>query len=442
MTGIVTRLRERLGNSAIGRRLVGGTFWVFAGAVVQRGMTLVAMVVAARLLGTEQFGELGVIRNTTLMFTTIAGIGLGVTATRHVAQCRETDPARAGRIIGLSAGFAFLIGASGAVVLAIFAPWFASTLFAAPHLDGLLRLGAVMLLFSALIAAQRGALSGFEAFRARSAVDLAMGLLTLPAVVGGVILWGLPGAVGGLALSLSISWFISHVVLRRVARRWKVRITLRNVMNEVRLLWSFSLPATINSAMFTPVNWVAAVILIHQVNGYEELGLFNAANQVFIALSLFPQLLGQVVLPMLSNLRGGGDRRRYTKLMRVALASNLGVLVLCAVPLLLLAGPVMSVFGEEFVAGTQAMIVLVLAAILMGAAQVLTHSIIASGRVWYSVGINVVGATALISLTWLLRERGALGLAIATAVAYGVRFALSALAAPLITNSAWGSTGD
>jgi O-antigen/teichoic acid export membrane protein len=396
-------------------------------------MTLVSMVVAARLLGTEEFGELGVIRNTTLVFTTIAGIGLGVTATKHVAQCRETDPDRAGRIIGQSAGFAFVIGASGATILAIFAPWIASTLFAAPHLDGLLRLGAAMLLFSALIAAQRGALSGFEAFRARSAVDLVMGLITLPAVVAGVVLWGLPGAVGGLVVSQTISWFVSSVVLHQVARR--------RVMNEIRLLWSFSLPATINSAMFTPVNWVATVILVHQVDGYREMGLFNAANQVFVGLSMFPQLLGQVVLPMLSNLRGLGDRARYTKLMRVAVAANLGVLVVAAVPLVLLAGPVMGVFGEDFVAGARTLVVLVLAAILMGAGQVLTHSIVANGRVWISVGINVLGAAALIALTWLLRSHGALGLAIATAVAYGIRFGLCAVWAPIITHRTWSETG-
>ncbi len=435
-----TPFRNLLARSPLGQRLAGGAFWVFAGALVQRGLMMAAMVMSARLLGTERFGELGVIRNTTLMFTTIAGIGLMLTATRHVAQYRESDPERAGRIIGLSAAFAFGIGATGAVTLALFAPWFATTLFAAPHLDGLLRLGAVMLLFSALIAAQRGALSGFEAFRARSVVDLTTGLITFPAVVVGVLVWDLPGAVCGLVLSQALGWAISHVALRRVATSRSVPISLRGILREARLLWSFSLPATINSAMFAPVNWVAAVMLVNQPDGYEEMGLFNAAYQLFIALSLFPQLLGQVVLPMLSNLRSQGDRRRYVKLMRVAVAVNVGVLVLCALPLVALASPVMSIFGREFLAGTDALVVLALAATLLAASHVLTHSIVASGMVWVNVGINGLWAATLLAVAWTLRDRGALGLASAYAAAYGLRAVVSAIIAPIVHARTWSSS--
>jgi O-antigen/teichoic acid export membrane protein len=58
------------------------------------------------MLGKTGYGELGMIQTTVGMFGVFAGFGLGVTATKHVAEFRRSDPARAGRIIGLSSVFA------------------------------------------------------------------------------------------------------------------------------------------------------------------------------------------------------------------------------------------------------------------------------------------------------------------------------------------------
>ena len=51
------------------------------------------------------------IQSTVGMFGVFAGFGLGLTATKHVAEFRQSDPDRAGRIIGLSGLFA--IGPGG-----------------------------------------------------------------------------------------------------------------------------------------------------------------------------------------------------------------------------------------------------------------------------------------------------------------------------------------
>ena len=93
---------SRIENSPIGLRLARGVFWSMAGAVISRGLMLAASVLVARMLGKMGFGELGMIRSTVGMFGIFAGFGLGLTATKHVAEFRSSDPERAGRIISLS----------------------------------------------------------------------------------------------------------------------------------------------------------------------------------------------------------------------------------------------------------------------------------------------------------------------------------------------------
>ena len=171
---------NRLEASPIGYRLAKGVFWSMAGAVISRGLMLCATVLVARMLGKTIYGELGMIRSTVGMFGIFAGFGLGLTATKHVAQFRASDPERAGRIIALSWMVAVVTGGVMALGLFIFAPLLAEHTINAPHLTSVLRIGALILFINALNGAQTGALAGFEAFKTNAHVNLFDGLISFP----------------------------------------------------------------------------------------------------------------------------------------------------------------------------------------------------------------------------------------------------------------------
>lgn len=79
---------SRIEASEIGYRLATGTFWSLAGAVISRGLGIVASIMVARTLGRVGFGELGIIHSTLALFQLFAGFGLGVTTTKCVAEHR------------------------------------------------------------------------------------------------------------------------------------------------------------------------------------------------------------------------------------------------------------------------------------------------------------------------------------------------------------------
>jgi len=61
-------------------------FWSMAGAVISRGLMLVASIFVARMLGKTGFGELGMIQSTVGMFGVFAGFGLGLNCNK---ACRS-----------------------------------------------------------------------------------------------------------------------------------------------------------------------------------------------------------------------------------------------------------------------------------------------------------------------------------------------------------------
>lgn len=169
---------KRIEASDIGLRMARGLFWSMAGTVISRALMLLATILVARLLGKIEYGELGMIQSTVGMFGVFAGFGLGLTATKYVAELRESDPLRVGRILSLSTFVACFTGGLMALALLFFAPWLAEHTINAPHLVSQLRISAIVLFFSALNGAQTGALAGFEAFKDIAKINFSVGIIS------------------------------------------------------------------------------------------------------------------------------------------------------------------------------------------------------------------------------------------------------------------------
>ncbi len=389
-----------------------------AGAVISRGLMLCATVLVARMLGKTGFGELGMIQSTVGMFGVFAGFGLGLTATKHVAEFRSSDPARAGRIIGLSGLFAMVTGGLMASGLFIFAPWLAEHTINAPHLSGVLRVGALILLINALNGAQTGALSGFEAFKTIAYVNLFIGLISFPILVCGAYFGGLTGAVWALALNLGFNWLLNHLALRKESRRHNVPFTLRDCGRELSVLWSFSLPAALSGTLVAPVNWACAALLVKRPDGYGEMGIFSAANQWFAMVLFLPGLLGGVVLPVLSERLGQKEIKHSMKILSYGIKMN-ALLVLPLVLLASIASPyIMNLYGEGFSDGWPTLVVVLLTAGLIAVQMPVGQIIAASGKMWIGFAMNGGWALTFIVCTLLLLDLGSLGLATARAVGY------------------------
>ena len=412
------RVWQRLEASPIGFRLAHGAFWSLVGAVVSRAMALLAAILVARELGPEGFGELGVIQSTVGMFGVFAGFGLGITATKYVAEYRHRDPARAGRIMALSGMVALISGGMLTAVLIGLAPWLATHTLAAPQLSGLLQVGGGLLLLGALNGAQTGALAGFEAFRTIAVVNFWGGVANLPLTVGGVYLAGLKGGVWGMVAALAVSWVLNHWALRREARRFGVPFGWKGCWQESKVLFSFSLPALLSGAMVGPVNWACAAMLVNQPDGYREMGIFNAANQWYMVLLFLPGILGQVVSPILCERMGEKDNNSSKKVVMLSIKLNLLTTVPVTIILCFLSHFIMSLYGEDFSSGSLTFIAMLITAAIVAAQGPVGQIITASGVMWIGFLMNFGWALIFFITTLAIADWGSLGLASARGLAY------------------------
>lgn len=407
---------EKIEYSDVGKRLAVGIFWSMAGSVISRGLMLCASVLVARILGRTVYGELGMMQSTIGMFGVIAGFGLGLTATKHVAEFRKSDPDRAGRVIGLSGLSAVFTGGIMALGLFISAPWLAENSINAPHLVVVLRIGAIILLINALNGAQTGALAGFEAFKAIAFVNLLVGLMSFPILVGGAYYSGLTGAVCALAINLALNWALNHIALRKEAKRHQISLNFKNCCSELPILWQFSLPAAISGIMFGPVSWVCNTMLVKQPNGYSEMGLFNAAL-VFQQLLLFAS--GMLNGPLLSMLSYCGPVKSK-RLEATNILSSWLLGLVPAIPLLCFPEIIEIFLGVQYRAPSfrSTFGVIVFYTCILTYRAGLLRVLQAKSLLWWGFANNLLWAMILLPTTYLMAKSGALGLSLSYGIAY------------------------
>ncbi|HET6421458.1 MAG TPA: oligosaccharide flippase family protein [Geobacteraceae bacterium] len=411
-------LLARIETSPLGYRLARGAFWSLSGALIARGLGLLASILVARILGKGGYGELGIVQSTLGLFGTFAGFGLGMTATKFIAQYRTTDPVRAGRIRALSSAFAWVSSGITSVILLFMAPWLAEHTLAAPQLTGLLQIGSLFLLLTAVNGAQIGALSGFEAFKTVAKISLWSGLANFPLMVGGVYRLGLYGAVGGMTIATGVNWLLNHIAIRKECAKAGVPYTYSGCWRERAVLWKFSLPALISGLFIAPTEWALNAMLVNQPGGYGEMGLFNAAKQWHILILYLPSMLSTTTLPILSNLLGENKKRQYNKMLIANSVLLSGIAFIVAVPVSLFSRAIMSLYGTGFSDGGVVLNMVALYSVLWAANIVIGQVLWSTDASGLATSLAALRAVLLLGTFSFVVPKNAYGMALAFTITY------------------------
>jgi O-antigen/teichoic acid export membrane protein len=408
----------RFRASPLSVRLARGVFWSLVGAVIARGLGVISAILVARMLGIAAFGEFTMIQSTVGLFGTFAGLGLGITATKYVAELRELDPVRCGRVIGLILMVATAGGLVAGAALVLFASWLATHTLAAPNLAPLLQAASLLVLFSTLQGVYSGALAGFEAFKRVAQVNWIGAVLGFPLLVVCTFAFGLPGAVWGSVLQIALGCVIGHLALWKEAAQRNVTLSYALTQGDWRILWRFSLPAFLSSTLYGPANWVCTTFLANQVQGYKEVALINAAGQWRNFLVFLPITMTSVLVPMFSSLYHAGLRAEFEKLLRRNMAINVGICLALSVPLVFLAPTILDWYGPGFRRGVPVFLLTLSTTAVIAATNLFSRAVQATGRAWIEMTFTAIWAVVLlIGCLFLVPSYKAVGLASAQVLA-------------------------
>ncbi|HXL73220.1 MAG TPA: oligosaccharide flippase family protein, partial [bacterium] len=288
--------------------------------------------------------------------------------------------------------------------------------------DGLtvsLRYAAILMLISALNGVLSGILSGFEAFKRLAFNMVLSNILSLPFMVIGALLGGLPGVILGMILVQGTLTLIYYENMRKRSKAEGIPLDHPEYLSELKMVLQFSLPTMAASMISGPANWASNAILVNQPGGYGEMGIFQAAQQWKTVVMMLPNLINSSALPILANVTS--NQKRFVQTAKYNIFSCAGLSLLTALGIILFSRLVMALYGKGFRQGVLVLVLTVLMAVLQSVSQTLTQVMISTNRVWANLAVNTAFAALLVIFSLLWVPHGlAVGLAEASLASWGL----------------------
>jgi O-antigen/teichoic acid export membrane protein len=329
----------------------------FAGNLSVYAFRFVFGVVMARLLGAELLGLYTLGLTIADFGAAMALLGLGVGLARYVPiAIAQKDDARLWGIIQVGVGLPLLLSVALALGVFVLAEPLSIRLFQRPDLVPVLRLASFGIPLLVMITALTSITQGFKRMEYQVySEDIGLNLLKLILSVALVLLGlGVVGAVlaQNIALMLTVG-----MLLFFVHRLFPLNRPVRTAKRNTREMLAFALPLYL-SRLLSRFSGSLETLLLASFGLISGVGIYTAALRLSAIGSMFHGSLQRIAVPMISELYSRREldqlKRVYRTLTKWGMTFNLPIFLTVA----FFAEPLLSIFGYEFVAGANGLVIL------------------------------------------------------------------------------------
>jgi O-antigen/teichoic acid export membrane protein len=413
----ITALYKKVLGSGNQQKIIKGVFWSFLGTLISKGFVFISLFLVARILTVDDYGRLGLLQSYINTFTTISLASFGITATKYLALYAETDKKKASEIYSLTRISVFLLAVLILVLSLIFNKQVSGYIVGNQKMSKEVFLCAFAIFFSSLNGLQTGALAGLENFKSISYVNMVNGILSLPLILFAAYKFGVYGVVIALVIINFSIWLCSAVLLQKELDKKQIKFTVKHLQKHLETVYNFTLPSFISSIMLSPVVLICNSMLIkNHINGYYQLGIYNATFNFSQVATLLLGVIGQVTYPLAMK-NFGKDNKKFD-FFNINQSYVIGVLLF--LPILILPDIFSSLYGGKYQNGDMylTLIIVSLSTIIIAQRQGIARNFAAGNFMWFSVFSNMTWAVITIIACYLLIDYGAIGRAVGFLIGY------------------------
>ncbi len=408
----LAKVRALLTNEAVRRRIIAPV--AFDAAFL--ATTLITGVTVARALGADGRGQVTAI----LLLAQTAGWLFAMGATEAVSYRLSREPSAASRLIG-----SWLLASVPLTLIAVIASELALPVLFSAQTAHAIDLARVFLFFILMVITQgifSGVLLGDEDFLYFNVARLLSPLLTAVGYIG-VLVAGAFTVESALIVNVGAGLCSLAVAARRSLSRHGIGSFDRDLLRET-IWYGFKAHAGNVAGI---VNARLDLLVIPAFLSAASIGLYSVATNSTSIISTLTGTVALFVLPVAAR-----QGRHSARSVILTFHAVLGIGVILAIPLAVLAHPVLTlIYGSEFGAATTCLRILLPGSILNAAAIVLYSGLLAANRPFLSSVATIGG------LIIFLQSGGIEAAAIVTSVAYTLSFFVSIALYRHVTHLKW-----
>jgi O-antigen/teichoic acid export membrane protein len=420
------------------RVILGNTGQNVLGLAIGAIATFAAQVIMTQQLGDRAFGVVTLTTQFAFIAAAATRFGMDVANVRLVAiLVGRGEAARSRALVRRAGAISAAVSVPFAVLAYVLAPWLADTFFrgneaAVPAFEA----AAVTVPFAALAFTYMGATRGLKIMRYTlysqwTAQPIGWIVFTL----GFWAVWAATAGAAGWAFG--VSWALALAIAaygwQKEQRRFPHEIAGTGIPEEhtgaLLRFGALRAPGTLFSQL---IFWTDLFVLSLLSSGQGaaaegQVGVYSAVLRAGQALFLFLTSVSLTFSPFVADLHHRGESTKldglYKQVTRWTLAATIPVLLVLAI----MPGPVLRIFGAEFVQGEDALRILIVGMIVPVMVGTVGFILIMAGRTGWDLLVYVAGFTIDVALALALARPEVLGIH-GAAIAQAVTLTCSALA--------------
>ena len=382
------------------------------------------VLVSRTVRDLEAFGVFSSVLLSVQLVAMFTGLGLAQTAAQAIAAA-SADPARQDRTVRSTVLLALLAGVLVALALPLLVDLLPDGLARAlpPELvPAATALLAVQLAASGL----EGVLRGLRRFRTLCVAGIVASVASVAFAVPLVRALGVRGGVLAAAGFLALQ---SLLMLAPIAPR--LRGGLLPARDVLHLLGVTAAPTFLNGLAWNLGMLLPPLLLARSVAGLRELALWNAAGQVRTLVSFAAVVVANAAIPRLAASYG---KPAWRAEVRSSVATAMGAALVTYLPVLVLARPLMGLYGAEYAQHGALLAIVASFVLLQVLGSALFVVLLSARRTWQTALLNALWAAVVLALApRVIASGGVHALALAYLWTYGpVLVVLSLLVARLL----------
>jgi O-antigen/teichoic acid export membrane protein len=314
-------------------------------------------LILARILGAELLGMYTLTSTIIDVIAVVALLGLGAAIVRYIPiAINQKDDARLWGIIQVGVFVPFAVSFILAICLFLSADWVANTLFNRPDLAPLLRIASVGVPLFALMSELASVTQAFkrmeyEVYSVNIAFNLSKLIFSVVFLLLGLSVVGVLIAQNiGLAIAVGMLFYFVHQL-------FPLKRPINQAKRDFRELFSFSFPVYLTRVLNNFSGSLEALVLgvMGLVSG---IGIYTTAMRISGIGGIFHRSLQKIAMPMISDLYSRQETDQLKRFYRTTTKWDLTFNLPIFLTITFFAAPLMSIFGDEFSAGTTGLIIL------------------------------------------------------------------------------------
>jgi O-antigen/teichoic acid export membrane protein len=329
----------------------------FAGKLFEYAVRFVFGILIARVIGVEQFGLYTLATTVSAIATNVAMLGLQVGMVRFLPPAiREKDAPGIRGIIQICIGFPALFSLTLAAGLFLLANPVANLVFHDPRLMPMVRIASMLIPLDTLASMAYVITISFKQPKYSVIANNIVAPLAKLLLAAGFLAIGF--STNGVLVSQVIASAAAMVVLGYyVNALFSLKGFIGSVKRSTRQILRYSFPAYLGWIVNT-VRSTLSTMVLGFVGLTTGVGVFTAASRFSMIGSMFYLSVGNISTPIIADLHSRGEisqmKAYYQTTTRWMVMFNLPVFLTSV----LFAKPLLSIFGDDFTAGTISMMIL------------------------------------------------------------------------------------